>query len=360
MIHTRIRSWSARKRHSVRGLSISSPLLVLPHLSCSFLPAIEPVSPQSFESAVSSIHCSKPADARVYSAVIVLATKYRFVGLQPCELSLEKRLYVRLLDRMGNGWLRVQLLDEPHTIGYIPASYTEIVVNDGKDPISLEWLHGSGHSLTTTITPVLETFACPLQVDAYPVGASVLLAIPDLHGQLHFKMRFDLPQNESIFVARTYHSMYELHVRIYQAFPAIQLPQFPAALLRQLFANATNSILLALTQRHHDLDQYWTLLLAIPQVTISEYVAEFVRRAPCVHKCDGNYDFDALSATLARQLERGNMRDEAADDAFGRPFKEDRVSLRNRRAPSSPDKSAVLWVFGQNGDIPGPQKQLVF
>lgn len=68
--------------------------------------------------------------------VIVLTAKYRFIAENPNELCIEPRDYLKLLERPGNGWLKVQMLDKYDQVGLIPASYVSIAVNDIINPIS--------------------------------------------------------------------------------------------------------------------------------------------------------------------------------------------------------------------------------
>ncbi|OBA21601.1 hypothetical protein METBIDRAFT_42540 [Metschnikowia bicuspidata var. bicuspidata NRRL YB-4993] len=71
---------------------------------------------------------------------VVLRAKYSFEALCKPELSLHRGDHVRLLERPGNGWLKVQRIHEIGE-GLVPALYLEITVNDPENPVSLEWLN---------------------------------------------------------------------------------------------------------------------------------------------------------------------------------------------------------------------------
>lgn len=54
-------------------------------------------------------------------------------------------MFLKLLDRPGNGWLLVQFLDSYRARGLVPATYVDIEVNDTRNPVSVEWLTEMGH-----------------------------------------------------------------------------------------------------------------------------------------------------------------------------------------------------------------------
>lgn len=109
---------SHRSSRHLRKLSISSPLHVTPPTE---LAAVFPTS-------------------RPPVWTVILTAKYNFEALGKPEMSLQKGDHVRLLDRPGNGWLKVQRIHEIGE-GLVPALYLEISVNDPHNPVSSEWLN---------------------------------------------------------------------------------------------------------------------------------------------------------------------------------------------------------------------------
>lgn len=71
---------------------------------------------------------------------IILVTEYEFQAESIEELSFKKREYLRLIDRPGDGWLRVKKVSNNGT-GLIPASYVKIHVNDLLNPVTHDWLN---------------------------------------------------------------------------------------------------------------------------------------------------------------------------------------------------------------------------
>ena len=72
---------------------------------------------------------------------VILFSKYAFVAESPRELSIQPRQFLRLLEKCGNGWLKVCELEDNLRLGLVPASYLDIAINDITRPITLEWLH---------------------------------------------------------------------------------------------------------------------------------------------------------------------------------------------------------------------------
>lgn len=109
-----------KSTRNLRKISISSPLQAQ---SSQFLPQ----SPES------------PNPSNAMPSTIILRAKYNFEALAPPEISIYKGEYMKLIERPGNGWLKIQRIDQLGT-GLIPALYVDIVVNDREKPVSLQWL----------------------------------------------------------------------------------------------------------------------------------------------------------------------------------------------------------------------------
>lgn len=72
---------------------------------------------------------------------VILVSKYAFNAGSPRELSIKPKQFLRLLEKCGNGWLKVCELENNLQLGLVPASYLDIAINDITRPITLEWLH---------------------------------------------------------------------------------------------------------------------------------------------------------------------------------------------------------------------------
>lgn len=112
---------------------------------------------------------------------VVLRAIYDFKAESECELTVACGDYLKLLDKPGDGWLYVQILEKYDCKGLVPASYVDIEVNDTQNPVSRDWLNEkrsdevvsqqvSAPSSTTTsnfttprttLTPMLNTSTSP-------------------------------------------------------------------------------------------------------------------------------------------------------------------------------------------------------
>lgn len=85
--------------------------------------------------------------------MVVLRAIYDFEAESEIETSIKKGDYLKLLDKPGDGWLYVQVLDQQYDHrGLVPASYVDIEVNDNASPVTKDWL-----CETRTNTPLAET-----------------------------------------------------------------------------------------------------------------------------------------------------------------------------------------------------------
>ena len=120
--------FSSRLQKSTRNLkkfAISSPLHVTPPL----------------------LQQSSFGPTKLPGWTVVLKAKFAFDAQAIPEMSLEQGDHVRLLERPGNGWLKVQRIREIGE-GLVPALYLEIALNDPECPVSDEWLRDYQPPLT--------------------------------------------------------------------------------------------------------------------------------------------------------------------------------------------------------------------
>lgn len=74
--------------------------------------------------------------------VVILKVKFDFEGQGSPELSVKKNELCMPIERRTDGWLHVQCLDR-NAKGLIPSLYAEIVVNDPRNPIAMDWFSGT-------------------------------------------------------------------------------------------------------------------------------------------------------------------------------------------------------------------------
>lgn len=77
---------------------------------------------------------------------VILVSNYKFVAEDDNELSINKGDLLKFIDRKDKGWILVKFLDRLDSAGLIPASYVDIVINDIKKPINLNWLKGEDNN----------------------------------------------------------------------------------------------------------------------------------------------------------------------------------------------------------------------
>lgn len=77
---------------------------------------------------------------------VILVSNYKFVAEDDNELSINKGDLLKFIDRKDKGWILVKFLDKLDSAGLIPASYVDIVINDIKKPINLNWLKGEDNN----------------------------------------------------------------------------------------------------------------------------------------------------------------------------------------------------------------------
>lgn len=73
--------------------------------------------------------------------VVILKVRFDFEGQGSPELSVKKNELIMPIERRSDGWLYVQCLDR-NAKGLIPSLYAEIVVNDPRNPITMDWYSG--------------------------------------------------------------------------------------------------------------------------------------------------------------------------------------------------------------------------
>lgn len=241
-----------RTRKNIKKLTILAPVLLALHKPSPRSP-IAPTAP-----------------------VVVLIAKYHFSAANEQEISIEPKEYMKLLDRPGNGWLKVQKLDKYDVIGYVPASYVSIEVNDTANPISLEWLMDLDQKATPQASPQKSSRSA--KANTLPTPSSSLF---DFERQYPSSVNIDkvkskynvhfVMHDNKIMITKTYQEFYNFHLELLQRH---QLPKLPDVSLSEL-----------------DMESYMEQLIRIQEIQKGSELFKFI------HGVEMNYDTDKFFKT---------------------------------------------------------------
>lgn len=196
---------------------------------------------------------------RLVCSVIVVA-KYDFDSESHSELSVKKGDVLKLLDRPGNGWVLVKLVDRVAT-GLVPSLYVDIAVNDPQHPITLLWLHEKRtlpDSCCFVDMQVLNLLRAnkPLTInnEPYPISATVqhFLSYQDRYW---YRVDAVYSTGEVAYLCRYYEDFYKLHGLLMSAGNLPKLPE-PIPSSRDL------ELVDLLSQRCKELDTYIRALVS--------------------------------------------------------------------------------------------------
>ncbi|RLV93945.1 hypothetical protein JA1_002122 [Spathaspora sp. JA1] len=171
----------------------------------------------------------KPQRLQSRYSHLVLAAKYEFQAEREDQLTIKPNDHLILINRPGNGWLEVHLLDNKEESGLVPASFVEIVVNDCVNPISLTWLTefetkemNVGFNELTGNEPV------------YPVSVVIDKAFQSLSKKFIYKMKLIMSNTDTIYLGKRYQDFYNLQLQIMENFPFYQgnIPKLPPPLIQ--------------------------------------------------------------------------------------------------------------------------------
>ena len=290
-----LRSKQYRSRKNLKKLTISAPL-------CS--PSLANFNSPTINSSI-SLPISVTTNPRQNNSslpVIVLTAKYRFIAENPNELCIEPRDYLKLLERPGNGWLKVQMLDRYDLVGLIPASYVSIAVNDIINPISIEWLReyrkdaitdlDTNQSDDETDVHLQNEFSNQEADDEeedlfdfekhYPLQVEFKQVLFNSNKKFWYKIKFTYSNKitDKVYVAKFYQDFYELHVSLLAAFPDVPLPRFPQPLMTSLLPNSNGKIEKTLVEQlnlqSEALNRYTMELISIKKVQKSAEMSNFM------------------------------------------------------------------------------------
>lgn len=213
-----------KKQQKDKKLSISSP--IASPISTEFpLKDLEPRTAEPFNQFKqinwkSSDSIPKTPDSDTFDrtsdtkfdnfSTVILMCKYEFVGESNHELSIKPNEYVKLLDRIGDGWLRVKQVNKDK-IGLIPASYVKIAVNDLINPITSQWLNEITYNYNSEYTyssPVDDLFDFE---KTYPVKVSVSNVLEN-NEKFWYRIDIKLNNGDSVYISKFYQDFYNLHI----------------------------------------------------------------------------------------------------------------------------------------------------
>lgn len=187
-----------------------------------------------FLPGIKDLKISEPSKAKTYTDLkcnVIVVAKYDFEAESEQELSVKKGFALKLLNRMKNGWVLVQLLDEVREPGLVPSSYVDIAVNDPRHPITLQWLQASDksdHQKSTTFMDVevrtLLENNTPLTFNnkPYPLSASASHYLT-FENRFWYRVDVNYSTGEHGYLCRYYQDFYDLHVRLLENFNSVDI-----------------------------------------------------------------------------------------------------------------------------------------
>lgn len=177
---------------------------------------------------------------------VILRAQYDFKAETPEELSIKTNDYLKLLQRPGDGWIRVKHVANAKE-GLIPASYVKITVNDLINPITHQWLneilpldasvtsedlfdfekHGSGDSQTLLPGAMFVTKSKSRDSGGvvYPKNISVP-AVLKTGDVFLYRIDVKMSNGDRLYFCKTYQDFYDLHYDL-SLLNFDNLPNFP-------------------------------------------------------------------------------------------------------------------------------------
>lgn len=302
MSSTLFRSKQYRSIKNLKKLTISAPLSS-PSLTAS-------ASPLTNTTSLISLPLATPNHQDFPYPVVVLTAKYRFTAENPNELCIDPKDYLKLLERPGNGWLKVQKLDKYDQVGLIPASYVSIAVNDIMNPISTEWLQEYRQDAITDLhahesddeVSVLNRKSLDDDEEdddlfdfekQYPLRVEFEQVLLNTDKKFWYKVKFTLSNKnvDKVYVAKFYQDFQKLHVSLLAAFPGIPLPRLPQPLRTSLLSNHSGKIDKSLVEHLNlqceALNRYMNELISIKKVQKFTEVMDFIHNCVQVKVIEG-------------------------------------------------------------------------
>lgn len=264
-----------KSRKNLKNLTISGPLTLEQPGNVRIITSSNPASPVIPSSIDNNDH------------VVILVCKYDFNAESENELSVKHNQYLKLVQKLGNGWILVCDLEDKSIQGLVPASYLDIAINDHLNPITLSWLReitNAAHQ-KTAIESIEDV-----------VIDQVFQNLKDKN--FWYKLQFKV-DHQFIYVGKTYHDLYELHCKLVPKFLS-QLPKLPPPVLRTSYYHSQSSkfdrkLIEKLYTLAQELQEYMKKLLEIPEILIeSTDLYEFVHNCPQLIKTQSTVSNEEL------------------------------------------------------------------
>lgn len=182
--------------------------------------------------------------------VIILRVKYEFTPKTSNELKVVPDEYLKLVEKLGNGWLLVQHIDKIHNRpGLVPASYVTIVVNDSVNPIDIEWLSESN--------------------DSYPVSVEINKFSRKADRRICYTINFSMLNGNVIKLDKHYQDFYDFHILL-SSLNSSRLPKLPTPIKSMNTDNLFN-------ERCGQLHKYLNQVVSIDCYQKSEEMRNFIQ-----------------------------------------------------------------------------------
>ncbi|RCK56126.1 hypothetical protein Cantr_05473 [Candida viswanathii] len=273
------KSKQMKSKKNLKKLTISGPLTLEQPGNVKIITSSNPSSPVM------------PGNIDDDDHVVVLVCKYDFAAESDNELSVKQNQFVKLVHKLGNGWILVCDLDDKSIQGLVPASYLDIAINDAVNPITLEWLREieEVHRRRINIESINDV-----------VMDQVFQNLKDKN--FWYKIQFKV-DHEFVYVGKTYHQFYDLHCKLLPRYLG-DLPKLPPPVFRTSYYHAQSSkfdkkLIEKLYNLARDLQEYMTKLLETPDILIeSTDLYEFVHNCPHVTKTQDTVSSQELISEL--------------------------------------------------------------
>lgn len=226
------------------------------------------------------VHISAPnlieGESGSLKANVSLVCKYDFEAENDAELNIKKGDLVKMLDKVGDGWILVKYLDKIERPGLIPSSYVDIAYNDVVNPITMSFLEEKPReSLSDQYTEMTQrksfilTKAKTINNEAYPVSATIYNCLL-FENRYWYRLDVTLSDGSKAYVCRYYQDFYDLHLAFLEKLNQFKdndynvsdwtLPKLPAPVPSARNKREDTTKLLAL-KRCNDLQLYINRLL---------------------------------------------------------------------------------------------------
>ncbi|WEJ95195.1 hypothetical protein PSN45_002708 [Yamadazyma tenuis] len=297
MSESLLKSKQFRSRKNLKSLSISSPILEASNSAAVPKTLLSPTSYFSNSLSLSTLSLSDDrsntlptgrahsVDALVSSPVsvdasfgtIILSAKYDFCAENAEELSIRRNDYLKLIDRPGDGWLRVRNVSNKR-IGLIPASYVKIAVNDLISPITHAWLTDVSAVDADSTADSRDLFDFEKHPSIKHVNVSQVLSSQD---RFWYRVDLKMSDNSNIYLLKCYQDFYNLHYSL-SVLHHDNLPAFPQPFNSVHHSVKDKKYMERLLVRCNELNVYMNKLVKLGYYSDSDELTEFLSVHPRV------------------------------------------------------------------------------